>query len=220
MNRRLHGSVMVEFALVLVVVYLLIAGILGLGRAMVAAQVVQQSSDVLARELSRTPLDPAASLDDALADPSVRQDLFDERLLQIDITPWMQNGQGLTLIQYLEQQHVPMVNRMLVPLMLVDTSGSSTLLRYPGTVADSAGHYWVPTTSGSNTTWMRVIQPAGTPDPFPLAAGGTTGLAALRMNYPVQFLGLMTAPVDAGGTVQPYQRMIYGQAMYRREVFK
>src|ERR1700676_5345696 len=54
------GQLLMEFAFIALILYLLLAGIIDFGRAMFAAQVIQQAVDTSARELSRTPM-PAAS---------------------------------------------------------------------------------------------------------------------------------------------------------------
>ena len=58
-NRR--GQALVEFAVVCLAVYLLLAAILTFGQWLYSAQGLQQAVDVAAREISRTPL-PAAQI--------------------------------------------------------------------------------------------------------------------------------------------------------------
>ena len=87
-RRRFHnrrGQALVEFAIVSLVVYLLLAAILTFGQMLYCAQTVQQAADVAARELSRTPLAADATFDQALQDQGVRQRVFDERYLVLSI---------------------------------------------------------------------------------------------------------------------------------------
>ena len=109
-NRR--GQALVEFAVVCLAVYLLLAAILTFGQWLYSAQGLQQAVDVAAREISRTPL-PAAQITsgslsggtmtlsyaltgDWTQDPSltaVRQQVFDDNLLVLAIDP-VQSGSG------------------------------------------------------------------------------------------------------------------------------
>ena len=99
-----------EFAVVGLVMYLLLAATLTFGHLLFCAQTVQQVADVAAREIAHTPLAQAAAANptalytlndvlygDAVADPnlaSVRTRIFDERylVLTIDPTPILRNG--------------------------------------------------------------------------------------------------------------------------------
>jgi hypothetical protein len=261
MHRRAgsRGSVMVEFAIVCVLFYLMLAALLTFGRALMSAQVLQQTADVMARELSRTAVEPEATLDEALEDAGIKQELFDETKLRADITGWLADDQGKTLVEYLQQdQGWPIINRLLIPLMIMDRQGAQTFLTYPGIQLDAGdGHYYVSVIrSDGSIARVRVVEPAGTPDPFPLdAARG--GLAAVRLNYPYQSGSLSAMVPGAGGmnefvrvpdgealdlsptqgglyggtdglgqqvvgplVVRPFQRLLSGQAVYRREVFR
>ena len=50
-----RGSVLVEFALIAFVLYLILAATVEFGRALMAAQLLQQAADIAAREVARTP---------------------------------------------------------------------------------------------------------------------------------------------------------------------
>ena len=60
---RRRGSVLVEFALIALVLYLILAATLEFGRALFGAQVLQQAADIAAREISRTPLPPTLDIE-------------------------------------------------------------------------------------------------------------------------------------------------------------
>ena len=61
-----RGQSLVEFAVVSLVVYMLLAAILTFGQMLYSAQTLQQAVDIAAREISRTPLPPTADLMDVL----------------------------------------------------------------------------------------------------------------------------------------------------------
>ncbi len=207
---------MVEFALLSFVLYLVIAAVFTFGRALFVAQALPQTADVFAHGLARTPLRPGDTLADALANPTVRQTLFNEADLNLDITAASQHDGGLTLDQYLHAQGVPVIHRLLGPLMIVNAQeDGKTFLWYPGAVQDPAsGHYFVQVLEGNGSgppLQVPVVVSLGdatgtSPDPFPLTvtngvAGG--GLAGLRLNYAFQSASLtaITYTAPGGGTV-------------------
>ena len=61
LGAKRRGQALVEFAIVCLAVYLLLAAILTFGQWLYSAQGLQQAVDVAAREISRTPL-PAAQI--------------------------------------------------------------------------------------------------------------------------------------------------------------
>ena len=79
------GQALVEFSIIALVIYLLIGGALTFGLWIYAAGQIQQAANVGARELSQTPLPLDATLEDALNDPVVRQRIYDDRWLVIDL---------------------------------------------------------------------------------------------------------------------------------------
>ena len=64
--RSRRGQSLVEFAVVSLVVYMLLAAILTFGQMLYSAQTIQQAADVAAREISRTPLPATANVMDVL----------------------------------------------------------------------------------------------------------------------------------------------------------
>ena len=93
-RRTRRGQALVEFAVIALIVYMLLAAILTFGHMLFVAQGTQQAVDVAGREISRTPL-PAdshtleeilrgnANEDDALRD--VRQRVFDDHYLVLNV---------------------------------------------------------------------------------------------------------------------------------------
>jgi Flp pilus assembly protein TadG len=122
-NRR--GQALVEFAVVSLVLYMLLAAILTFGQILYSAQGLQQAVDVAARELSRTPLpadikfqDDNNPATDVLHNSTVQSRIFDERYLVLSIdagsNPMTFNG-GHTIGDF------PLVNQQLLPLMVYET---------------------------------------------------------------------------------------------------
>jgi len=128
--KRRQGQLLIEFAFVALILYLLLAGIIEFGRALFAAQVLQQAADSAARELSRTSL-PAAGMPltgpmGALATTPGGQAIYSENYLVVTVAQL--NGQALP--DYFAQQNVPRLNQLLMPLMVFNSS--QQLYQYPG----------------------------------------------------------------------------------------
>ena len=70
-HAREGGGVLVEFALVSLVLYLMVAAGFALGRATSMSQTAQDVARLAARELALYPLAAGASFEDALADREV-----------------------------------------------------------------------------------------------------------------------------------------------------
>ena len=115
-NRR--GQSLVEFAVVSLVLYMLLAAILTFGQILYSSQGLQQAVDVAARELSRTPLPANETFSQALADSGVQSKIFDERYLVLSIdtgsNPMTFNG-GHPIGDF------PLVIQQLLPLMIYET---------------------------------------------------------------------------------------------------
>ena len=140
---RRRGSVLVEFALIALVLYLILAATLEFGRALFGAQIVQQAADVMAREISRTPLPPVATLQQVLNDTTgqydtngqvqfpVKNTIYDAKWLVVHFGDVYQNGQSAA--DFFANK--PIVNRLLLPLMIADVDNQ--VLRYPGLIPDA-----------------------------------------------------------------------------------
>jgi Flp pilus assembly protein TadG len=195
-----RGAVLVEFALVALVTTLLFAATTDLGRLVFTAQVVQDAARAGARELAVTPLPAEMTFDEALLDPTVRSRVFDPDQLAIDVTASMNNG---TFDLNATCTALPIINRVLCPLMIVDGTSvpGVTLLRYPGALLTTATGFSVaiPRVTARDATgvetieWVSVIEEARSDPadpstgPFTLTSGTTSsGTVALRINYPFQ----------------------------------
>jgi hypothetical protein len=136
--KRRRGQSLLEFALVSMVIYVLLAGILTFGHALYVAQGLQAAVDVGAREISRTPINVSVtSLDDDTNDDSgaiweadVRERIFDEAYLVIDLD---ELG-GNFFLDAVPQ--MPLLNQQLATMMIVDrpviNGVQRRFLRYPG----------------------------------------------------------------------------------------
>lgn len=200
-----RGQSLVEFAIVAVVIYMLLAAILTFGQTLYSAQSLQQAADLAARELARTPLPADATFDEALQNQSVRSRVFDERYLVLTIdegaNPITFNG-GCALADF------PLVNQQLVPIMIYDQIEGKRVLRYPGAVFTdpNAGTTLTPPASGylvrvpvvsvaaypapatESITWVPVLEEihsSANPSPFQVSSS-QRGIVALRINYPYQ----------------------------------
>jgi len=201
---------LVEFAIVAMLLYLIVGGILTFGRALFCAQTVNQAGDLAARELARTPLPAQMTFEEArdLVGPETefRERIFSEDYLVIDVSPWMAGG-GQTLYEYLDSLDLPLVNRQLIPVMFLQDYAGRTLFRYPGALfvsatAPSGFTVEIPAVvaedhfGNTDIRWVRVLEEIDTeelpgddtgadPDPFQ-AASPRNGVAALRLNFPFQ----------------------------------
>lgn len=136
-----RGSVLIEFAVVAFIFYLLLGAVVSFGYLLYVAQGLQHTADLAAKEISRTPLPADGTLDaaddgvlrgSASANPelaTVRQQVYDEHYLVLNLDTL----HGETTLQNLIAR-LPVVNQQLVPLMQSDTIDGVRYLRYPGGV--------------------------------------------------------------------------------------
>jgi TadE-like protein len=190
-----QGSVLLEFAVIALVLYFLLAATLELGRAIYCAQAVNQAADVASRELSAMPFPAATTFQQALADPTFKKRIYDDQYLVIDL--------GSLGSQSLDDYFaaLPLVNQQLRTVMIVEQVGGRQLLRYPGALltnsATASGFsVGVPlvVSRGSDGTetieWVPVIEEV-TPGAFVFSASDlNSGRVSLRINYPFQAAAL------------------------------
>ena len=131
-----RGAALIEFALVSLVLYLLLAGAVEFGRLMFGANVLQDAARVAARELALAPLRANVSFDYALScnpldDPAnclvdLRRRVFDPACLVVDYTDpaVAPDPDGYFAA-------MPVVNQVLRSLMITEPSRPN-LVRYPG----------------------------------------------------------------------------------------
>ena len=224
-TKRRHGQSLLEFALVAMVIYVLLAGILTFGHALYVAQGLQTAADLGAREISRTPLPADSTLEDVLADGSLAS-IYDDDYLVFDLAG-LSGGQNF-FVDIVPTW--PTLNQQLATMMIVDRpdfDGDGTpdarFLRYPGALltADPAnptptgytvGIPVVQSRTGDGTEtirWVPVVEEidtenndddAGTnPDPFQISSA-QRGVVALRINYPFQSASMSSFQPSPGGT--------------------
>jgi hypothetical protein len=138
-----RGAALVEFALVSVVLYLLLAGAIDFGRLMFDANAVQDVARLAARELALAPVRANATFDYALScDPAsdanclvdLKARVFDPACLVVAL-----NDPAVALDIDGFFASMPVVNRALRPLMITESSRPG-LMRYAGAlVSDGSG---------------------------------------------------------------------------------
>ncbi len=181
------------------VLYLLLAAVIGLGRWMAVVQSAQDAARVAAREIALFPLPPDTDFLDALDDPDFQAAVYSTDFLVVDLET---NPPGTALDDFFAA--MPVVNRALRPLMItstVDVGGADRrLLHMPGTLMNSATSpsglsVMVPRVDGrdpatgaeTGITLLPVLEEvgAGLGSPFNMTSS-ERGLVAIRLNVPYQ----------------------------------
>jgi hypothetical protein len=227
---RRRGQSLIEFAVVALVTYMLLAAIITFGFYFYAAQGTQTAVDLAAREISRTPL-PADTHDletvlrgNANADPEladVRGQIYDDHYLVLNLDTL----HGYPTLQDL-MADLPIVNQQLVPLMIYDEVQSTRVLRYPGAILEDSNTADDPAdpppsgflvaiplvisrdSSGVETIdWIAPVEPivrgnAGRADPFRITAE-ERGIVGLRINYPAQSSTMSSFRANPAGPFEP-----------------
>lgn len=244
-----RGQSLVEFAVVALVLYMLLAAILTFGHMLYVAQGLQGAADLAAREISRTPL-PATipdgmgatrvySFDDAMEDDTVRRNIYDRAYLVIDLDRfYRENPLGNVFTDIVPT--LPLLNQQLVTLMIVDRPDfdgdglpDAWYLRYPGALLSPASidpptgktyesfvvsdrTVGIPLVTSRGDTgnetirWVDVveeIEPGDMNDPrhdpFTITNTVTSGIVALRINYPFQSASMSSFQQSPAGTFEP-----------------
>jgi hypothetical protein len=228
--RPRRGQSLIEFAVVALVTYMLLAAIITFGFLFYAAQGARTAVDLAAREISRTLL-PAdtRTLDDVLrADANsnaelteVRKRIYDDHYLVLNLDTL----HGRATLQQLIGD-LPVVNQQLVPLMVFDQVGGARVLRYPGAIftdTDSSNDPTDPPASGflvaiplvvartgdgvETIDWIAPLEPIvrGNDtriDPFRITSP-ERGIVGLRINYPVQSSVMSSFRPNPAGPFEP-----------------
>ena len=212
-----RGAVIVEFAFVAFLLYLFLATIVDFGRLFYTANAVQDAARVTARELSVIPLPAEMTLAQALADPQVRQRVYQPEHLVIDLDDI---PGGLSLEEF--QDSLPVLNQTLRPLMIFQKVGGRRLLRYPGALlvdpsTPSGLSVGIPYVVGRDANgvetirWVPVVEEIRNPafpgaSPFSLDTPNgmaQRGLVAVRINYPYQASMLSAYQESPAGPLEP-----------------
>ena len=216
MSRHLRqfrsGQSLVEFAVVALVLYMLLAAILTFGHALYVAQGLQGAVDLAAREISRAPLPADETFEDVL-DSGVLgpsgQNIFDDDFLVFNLNSLGDQNFFTDIVPTW-----PRLNQQLATLMIVDRPdfdgdglADANLIRYPGALLEDSSTptgytVGIPFVESRSTTgvesirWIPVVEEIDTedspvddsganPDPF-RASSNAKGVVALRINYPFQ----------------------------------
>lgn len=192
------GGVAVEFALIALSLYLVLAGMLSLGRWMAVSQAAQDTARFAAREVALYPLPAEFGFAEALAEPGFRGAVYDPDFVVVDLVA---TPPGPDLEAFFAA--MPVVNRALRPLMITSDvktpDGTRRLLHMPGAIVES------PTSpTGLSVLVPRILERdpesgkeisvelapvleevarVGEPGAFAISRGG---VAALRLNVPFQ----------------------------------
>ena len=168
-----RGQSLVEFALVALVMYLLLAAILTFGHALYVAQGLQQAADFAAREIARTPLPADITLDNppdhpepgALHHDRVRSQIFDEAYLVIDLEEFFAGGGENFFHDEDGMRSMPLLNQQLAPLMILDDRSvpDRRLLRYPGALLTRTTPLSPPSNSLPYRSWVAAEFTVGVP---------------------------------------------------------
>ncbi|PQO27292.1 hypothetical protein C5Y96_17260 [Blastopirellula marina] len=209
MNTQRKGQSLVEFALVALVLYLLLGAIFTFGHALYVAQQVQMSADLLAREVSRTPLSVnGENLREAMQDQAVKSSIYDESKLRFNLLDLEDPDSPEDLRE--EIKTWPIVNRML-SVVMTKVDG---FFQYPGIVNHGTTddpHYRIATsyeaalpTPGNpvDEGWVDVVEELTDSAENSLYPPGSDsgGVVALRINYPVHspfFTAMHPLPEEA-----------------------
>lgn len=217
------GQSLVEFALVALVLYMLLAAILTFGHLLFVAQGLQSSVDMAAREISRTPLPADTTIETVLADGSLDA-IYNEDFLVFNLDTL---GAEQSFFQDIVSGW-PLLNQQLATMMIVDRpdfDGDGTpdanLIRYPGALLVDSSRptgftVGIPLVTSRNAEgvetirWVDIIEeiePIDATDerhdPFSAANTVTRGIVALRINYPFQSATMSSFRPNVAGPFEP-----------------
>ncbi|TVS08473.1 MAG: pilus assembly protein [Planctomycetaceae bacterium] len=214
LRRARRGQSLVEFAMVALVVYLLLAAILTFGHALYVAQGLQQAADLAAREIARTPLGADATFKEVLTDGSLGPDganIYSEDYLVYDLN--LNDLEENQSFFHDIVQDWPLLNRQLATLMIVDNSiPGRRLLRYPGALltsdtAPTGLTVGIPLVMGRDDAgietirWVPVVEEIE-PRSFRIDSE-RRGIVALRINYPFQSASMSSFRVNDNDPFAP-----------------
>ncbi len=215
--RKRKGQSLIEFAVVALVIYLLLAAVLTFGHMLYVAQTLQTAATFAAREIAHTSLPPVTTFEAELESGAL------DEIYQDDYLVYNLNDLGSQSFFNDVVPAWPLLNQQLAGLMIVDHpdfDGDGTadahLLRYPGALLEDAttptGYtVGIPlvvsrSPNGAETIrWIPVveeIESADDPEPFSIESS-QRGIVALRINYPHQSAVMSSFRPNAQGRFEP-----------------
>jgi hypothetical protein len=207
-----RGQSLLEFAVVALVLYMLLAAMLTFGHALYVAQSLQTAVDLGAREISRTPLPADITLDNPASDPepgalhrdAVRSRVFDEAFLVVDLNAFYGGGGSPNFFQDAVPL-MPSLNQQLAAVMIVDRpdfDGDGTpdawLLRYPGALLERQTPL-TPPTGAMYPSWVATQYAVGIPVVTTRAStgpGAVGGFETVRWVPIVEEIDSENSPAD------------------------
>lgn len=147
MRRKERGGALIEFALIALILYIILAVTIEFGRVLYAAQVLQDVSRLAARELAVTAMPANLTFDCAMSREANCETAYSPvpaseiQAIQDDVRTRIWNDAKLVVDAdasnaAIDAQfaNLPLVNRALRPLMIYDdfTCASRRFFRYPG----------------------------------------------------------------------------------------
>ena len=127
-----RGQALLEFAILIPLIIILIGATVSFGLFFYQGNVLQQAVDVATQEISR--LDKCSLADLVVDEANFKNQIYDEKHLVIPDSAWDSgtsfNGNFQSYVATL-----PLLNRLLVPVMIRDPSRNLT--RYPGALVNN-----------------------------------------------------------------------------------
>ena len=206
-KRFRRGSALVEFALVALPLYLLVAAVLTFGFLFWSGSAIQQAAEVGAQEIARMPLPPEVDLKTVMDRSDFKEHIYDEAKLVIpegDV-----EASGLRFADY-AAENLPLINRLLSSVYIFDDNYGGGVYRYPGAIVQRNGYdtILIPVVkSDGGIQWVAPVEEMRVQGvgPFSVSAaappGATSfapGTVALRINYPYQSASMSSFGESSG----------------------
>ncbi len=212
-----RGQALIEMAFLIPLLVIIIGATISFGLFFFQANVLQQAVDVAAMEIARFPFKPDGEL--GLGDLDVNATNTSVLMNDATFKNQIYDEEKLVLGDSDDLNDLPLLNRLLVPLMVLDKINGVSVRRYPGAVVTNAAgkqtvlipiiHYDGVTGAESLIRWVAPVEEIQTVNgdrPFKLSSTSTLlsfvpGMVALRINYPAQSTTLINRTGDNGQVI-------------------
>lgn len=212
-----RGQALIEMAFLIPMLVVIIGATISFGLFFFQANVLQQAVDVGAQEISRFPFTATGELGlgNLDVDPSDTRVLMNDDVFKQQIY----NEELLVLDPDEDVSDLPLINRLLVPLMILDSINGEDVRRYPGAIVTNTNGnrtvlipivgYDPVTGAESLLQWVAPVEEISNERgnrPFSLEATDPSqsfvpGMVALRINYPAQSTTLINRTGDEGQVI-------------------